>query len=748
MMEDPYIVGPPVTGRNHHGRVDLLQQVLSGARDCWCIVGLRRFGKTSFLFQLAHLVKSEERSYMPLYWSLLGCEDRDALLLMFSSALGAIDPPLHDLGIDLNQLYDHGVKQGLVSLLWRFAEICKRRGRKLLLLCDESEALVKLGLNDRGLLGQLRTVFQSTELVRTVLTGSRKVAELLTVDVSGPSFLSGFEPFAFLPSLNPVETEGLVRLGLRSTPRQVSGIHESTGGHPYFVQTLCSQIFRAGGKLDLETAIDKVHLERGMWIEQALEQDFSYLAGGEQAILTSLRDEGPACASDLCRRLRLPNENAVALLFALLQSRYIKSGTDGRYTFANAFLQRWLSRRTQAPPAEIPSRVSEKAVLIMAAQPQMTPASRTTVYEDFVIQISFRPGHEGGYLIRVLESAAGQASERLKLKPSSGGIQNGLRRIEAGYQGTKLFETFGTALFKAVFHTAIGDLYRNSVGRAEAVGHGLRLRLRIEPPELLVLPWELLFDPTQRRFLARSSDTPLSHYLELPSPHPPLDVKPPLRLLVVVSSPGDLKELCLPELDIAREKDQIARALHDWIEANLVAVEMMDNAIVHEVHDRMRRFQPHVVHFIGHGGLINTNGRDQGCLVLEDEQRQSKLVDEEKFCELVDHKISRLVVLNACKTAASSKVRGLAGIAPRLVRAGIPAVVAMRYPILDDAAITFSREFYRALASGLAVDAAVADARKGLFLDEESRKKADRSWFMPVLFMRAPDGRLFNIPEV
>jgi CHAT domain-containing protein len=323
-----------------------------------------------------------------------------------------------------------------------------------------------------------------------------------------------------------------------------------------------------------------------------------------------------------------------------------------------------------------------------------------------------------------------------------------VRGIEGGYQGTKFFQDLGTALFKAVFHGTIGDRYRTSEGRADEAGHGLRLRLRIEPQELLELPWELLFDPSRDRFLARSPHTPLSHYLELPNPHPTLAVTPPLRLLVVVSSPVNLQELGLQELDVAKEQDQIANALQNWKEAKLVAIEMMDNAIVHEVHDRMRHFQPHVVHFIGHGGLISTNGKDQGCLVLEDEQRRYKLVDEEKFCALVDHKISRLVVLNACETAATSKVRGLVGVAPRLVRAGIPAVVAMRYPILDGAAIAFSREFYRALASGLAVDAAVADARKGLFLEEGSETRTDRAWFMPVLFMRAPDGRLFDIPEV
>lgn len=79
--------------------------------------------------------------------------------------------------------------------------------------------------------------------------------------------------------------------------------------------------------------------------------------------------------------------------------------------------------------------------------------------------------------------------------------------------------------------------------------------------------------------------------------------------------------------------------------------------------------------------------------------------------------------------------------APRLHH---PNVVTA-YPISSDAAIAFSREFYRALATVLAVNAAIADARKGLFLDEESTRWTNRSWFMPVVFRRAPDGRLFDI---
>jgi catechol 2,3-dioxygenase-like lactoylglutathione lyase family enzyme len=68
----------------------------------------------------------------------------------------------------------------------------------------------------------------------------------------------------------------------------------------------------------------------------------------------------------------------------------------------------------------------------------------------------------------------------------------------------------------------------------------------------------------------------------------------------------------------------------------------------------------------------------------------------------------------------------------------------MRYPIADAAAITFSREFYRALSTGFAVDAAAADARKGLFLE---RGEDDRAWLTPVAFMRTPDGRIFEVAD-
>ena len=76
------------------------------------------------------------------------------------------------------------------------------------------------------------------------------------------------------------------------------------------------------------------------------------------------------------------------------------------------------------------------------------------------------------------------------------------------------------------------------------------------------------------------------------------------------------------------------------------------------------------------------------------------------------------------------------------MRLGTPAVVAMQYEITDQAAIEFSRYFYNSIAAGTPVDAAVARARRGMAIAIPNTLE----WGTPVLFMRASDGVLFNVP--
>ena len=65
----------------------------------------------------------------------------------------------------------------------------------------------------------------------------------------------------------------------------------------------------------------------------------------------------------------------------------------------------------------------------------------------------------------------------------------------------------------------------------------MRIKLRIESPELAALPWEYLYDGNRGDYLTLSASTPVVRYIPLPQTMAPLQVQPPLRILAMVVSP-------------------------------------------------------------------------------------------------------------------------------------------------------------------------------------------------------------------
>ena len=153
------------------------------------------------------------------------------------------------------------------------------------------------------------------------------------------------------------------------------------------------------------------------------------------------------------------------------------------------------------------------------------------------------------------------------------------------------------------------------------------------------------------------------------------------------------------------------------------------------------RGEYHIFHFIGHGGFDQR--LQDGVLILEDEDERGRPVSGQDLGTLMhDHRPLRLATLNACEGARTSRTDPFAGMAQSLVQQGIPAVIAMQFEITDEAAITFAHEFYGAIADGYPVDAALAEARKSIFAQGNGLE-----WGTPVLYLRSPDGVLFNIQK-
>jgi hypothetical protein len=259
---------------------------------------------------------------------------------------------------------------------------------------------------------------------------------------------------------------------------------------------------------------------------------------------------------------------------------------------------------------------------------------------------------------------------------------------------------------------------------------GLRLRLHL-PAELAGLPWELLCYSSH--YLATDPRSPVVRFLDLPDPPRPLRTRPPLRLLHLIANPQDA-----PPLEVEREEALLRSALEGFVDlAEVVPGRPGSTAVLLDG----LRTGCQVLHFSGHGGLAG----ESSYLLFEDGQGRSQRVDGDTLAHLLQGSSVRLAILNACQSAVSGAGDAFRSVAAALVRAGLPAVIAHQSPLPDGSATAFAGAFYRALADGYPVDAAVGEGRKAILAELGAAWRARVDWAVPVLFMRAPDGKILTL---
>lgn len=296
---------------------------------------------------------------------------------------------------------------------------------------------------------------------------------------------------------------------------------------------------------------------------------------------------------------------------------------------------------------------------------------------------------------------------------------------------------FGRELFEALMVGDIRSRFDLLQERAQRQGAGVRIRLRIQPPEVATLPWEFLYDGRRGEYVCLSLNTPVVRYLETAQPSQPLLVTPPLRILGLVCSPRDLEPL-----NVGLEKQRIEHAVADLVRRSLVELTWLEGQSWRHLQRAMRRGPWHIFHFVGHGDFDEL--RDEGFVALvNDEGLTYPLYANELSRLLADHRPLRLALLNACAGARSSSRDLFSSTAAALVRRGVAAVLAMQYPITDAAAIEFAQTFYESLAEAMPVDAATGEARKAISISIAN----SHEWGTPVLLMRSPDGKLFEIED-
>jgi len=351
-------------------------------------------------------------------------------------------------------------------------------------------------------------------------------------------------------------------------------------------------------------------------------------------------------------------------------------------------------------------------------------------YEDFTILFT---ASDNRYKVRVLDSPGGQGMGDFEL-PFDVSDNAGL---PVNYSDRRSMEECGTQLFDALFKGEVADLFHHTLGYVAARPEcGVRLKIRINPKEVGLagihnLPWELLYRKETRTFLALDRRTSIVRYLDVPRPAEAMLLPSTLKVLVATPLPKGT-----PELEILRERKNIRSALQQ--SRNSFEVSTLRPATADNLRAKLAGQSYHILHFSGHA--VGSDGEREASLFFENQRREISCINAEYLGSILAGSSSlRLVFLNSCDSAAISRQDIFSGIASFLVLCGVPAVVANRFPIFDDAAIAFSRHFYNALSRGKSLDEALTEGRIAI-----RHEAGVEEWGIPALFSRLPANQIFT----
>ena len=245
-----------------------------------------------------------------------------------------------------------------------------------------------------------------------------------------------------------------------------------------------------------------------------------------------------------------------------------------------------------------------------------------------------------------------------------------------------------------------------------ALAHELRssashLRIAV-PPSLATLPWELLYDiqsPNGEGFLGLRR--PIVRLIPGGTNLPLLF--PPLRVLLLISSPPGLEER--QRIDVESARAAVESAVRPLREAGLLYLQVEDIVTPRRVQQALLRFNPHILHYIGHGVYEEGHG---GFLLWEDEQTNPLPISGVRLADLLRSRKLRAVLLHSCKSSGNYPLNDISGLGRVLTDARLPAVLAQEYDFMYESSQRLNEMLYIGLCSGLGLAEATFETRLAL----------------------------------
>lgn len=301
--------------------------------------------------------------------------------------------------------------------------------------------------------------------------------------------------------------------------------------------------------------------------------------------------------------------------------------------------------------------------------------------------------------------------------------------------------TYGEQLFQWLFRDKVGEVFSYARGLASEPSRGfksgtrLRLRLSLDPQasDLRRLCWESLYTPDG--FQPFSLTTAFSHFMRIKGPRGGPFRERPLRMLLAISAPEGIDQSTLREIDPGLEKSIVKNATSS-LRPVLELDRLPEPATLARIQDAVKKGY-HIVHLLAQSAFHD----DQGYLVLPDDAGRALEVPVEAVVRAIvspSQPPPGLVFLTVPLATREQRSGTLVDLAQMFIEAGVLALVAIRSPIGASNLRHFIERFYSALVRTGVIDLAVAEARTEIYRPD------NWEWTYPVLYMRLPDGRLFE----
>jgi hypothetical protein len=293
-MENPFITRSPVKNPDgFYGREDILKKIIRdiGRKQIQshCVIGERRIGKTSLLYQIMH--NQIQRKYIGEVRSLIFVKS-DVNLFPHAQPDAFFD----EWAKDISRVSDQPSPKnpGYLSFK-RFLENVTEAGHTIVTLLDEFEATATNENLDRGFFEFLRALTQNYD-ISFILFSRTPLQYFLRIEKFRSKFSSPFFNtlnISYLKHLKEPEARDLI-----AEPAQKAGIDiteftdfilEQAYFHPFLLQLLSSIVFDS--KRSSDTDQDKMLREFKIQTEEFFDYLWKHSGADEQEALKKLASE-------------------------------------------------------------------------------------------------------------------------------------------------------------------------------------------------------------------------------------------------------------------------------------------------------------------------------------------------------------------------------------------------------------------------------------------------------------------------